>query len=74
MEYTEAEKISLMVACGVIVMSIAAVVAFFANGGGMLFYAIALITRVPNFTWPTGSRRRESRRRRSLPGKPKNND
>jgi|GEM_PF-7039603 4-hydroxybenzoate polyprenyltransferase len=44
MEYTETEKKSLIVACGVIFFSIVAVIAFAYTRGGIIFYVIAIIT------------------------------
>ncbi len=44
MEYTENEKMSLAVAGGVILFSIIAIIAYIYTGGGVLFYAIAIIT------------------------------
>jgi 4-hydroxybenzoate polyprenyltransferase len=44
MEYTETEKRSLAVACGVIVFTVVAVLAFIYTGGGVIFYTIALVT------------------------------
>ena len=46
MEYSEAEKISLMIAAGVVVFSIAAIAAYFYTKGGALFYLIALVTLI----------------------------
>lgn len=44
MEYNENEKMSLAVAGGVIVFSVIAIIAYVYTGGGVLFYAIAIIT------------------------------
>ena len=46
MELEEHEKKPFMLAALVVVLSIVAIVAFFAFGGGLLFYAIAIIAIV----------------------------
>ncbi len=44
MEYSESERTSLAVAAGVVIFSIIAILAYVYTGGGVIFYAIAIIT------------------------------
>ncbi len=48
-DYTESEKMSLMVAGGAIVFSIIAILAYIYTGGGIIFYVIAIITLALEF-------------------------
>ncbi|HUB92385.1 MAG TPA: hypothetical protein VL945_00320 [Candidatus Saccharimonadales bacterium] len=49
MEYSESEKMSLMIAGGVIIFSIAAIVAYIYTRGGPLFYIIAAVAIIVEF-------------------------
>ncbi len=44
MEYSESERTSLAVAAGVVIFSIIAILAYVYTGGGVIFYAVAIIT------------------------------
>lgn len=44
MDYSETEKTSLIVAGGVILFSIIAIVAYIYTGGGVIFYIVAIVT------------------------------
>lgn len=49
MEYSETEKMSLMIAGGVIIFSIIAIIAFVYTRGGPLFYVIAAVAIILEF-------------------------
>jgi 4-hydroxybenzoate polyprenyltransferase len=49
MEYSETEKTSLVIAGGVVVFSIAAIIAYFYTRGGAPFYLIATIAIIIEF-------------------------